>query len=80
MPHRCLLRHYGHDEREKHKMVEIRIARSALDELLEISAINSDENEKVKSVLAACAYKNLSCLINNIVEVGELIYNFGSSK
>ncbi len=26
MPHRCLLRHYGHDEREKHKMVEIRIA------------------------------------------------------
>ena len=60
--------------------VEIKIARRALDELLEISAINSDENEKVKSVLAACAYKNLACLINNVVEVGEIIYNFGSSK
>ena len=60
--------------------VEINVARRALDELLEISAITSDENEKVKSVLAACAYKNLACLINNIVEVGEIIYNFGSSK
>ena len=60
--------------------VEIKAARLALDELLEISAINKDENEKVKSVLAACCYKNTGCLINNIVEVFGLIYNFGVNR
>ena len=60
--------------------VEIKAARLALDELLEISAINKEENEKVKSVLAACCYKNTGCLINNIVEVFGLIYNFGVNR
>ncbi len=60
--------------------VEFIAARIALDELLEISGISMDENESVKSVLAACAYKKLTFIINNIMEVGSFIYNFGSGK
>ena len=60
--------------------VDFKIARGALDELLEQSIISSEENEMVKSVLSACAYKNLAFLIDNVIEVGIMIYDFGSSK
>lgn len=59
--------------------VEIECARRCLDELLDLSIIYKDENDSVKSVLAACCYKNIAFIVNNITEVCSKIYNFGKS-
>lgn len=60
--------------------VEVKAARLALDELLEISAVSKEENEKIKSVLAACCYKNVGCIIYNVIEVFSMVYNFGVNR
>ena len=60
--------------------VEIGNARRSLDELLDQSIINKDENDAIKDVLSACAYKNVAFVINNVIEFCRLIYDFGKGK
>ena len=59
--------------------VEFECARRCLDELLELSIIYKDENEAIKSILAACCYKNIAFIVNNITEFCSLVYRFGKS-
>ena len=60
--------------------VEFECARRCLDELLDLSIIYKDENDAVKDVLAACCYKNIAFIVNNITEFCLLIYNFGKTS
>ena len=59
--------------------VEFECARRTLDELLDLSIIRKEENDSIKSVLAACCYKNIAFLVNNITEFFITVYHFGKS-
>lgn len=60
--------------------VEFECARRCLDELLDLSLINKDENDSIKDVLSACCYKNIAFIVNNITEFCLAIYNFGKAS
>ena len=60
--------------------VEFECARRCLDELLDLSLINKDENDSIKDVLSACCYKNIAFIVNNITEFCSAIYNFGKAS
>jgi len=60
--------------------VEFECARRCLDELLDLSLINKDENDSIKDVLSACCYKNIAFIVNNITEFCLAIYNYGKAS